>query len=233
VTVRGSRSIWTSSIDKSMASELINAGIGRGVLQRVRPEKLREHHFDRTISGGIQAGHRGTIVGPRSPAALAVIAGPERTTGRPLRSSDAAVVADMKKRDLNPFPSAITQPRNTLTRIRCLGTGSSVPTPDKPTPSSCCSDLIALGAMSALEEAACEDFRRHLRISRIDDISFAFLDVPALYDHSAVLGSGWGNGPPSRHLGPGLAEAELKRRRTRCAPTMETELVPAQSDHHC
>src|SRR5260370_10133420 len=137
--------VMTSSIDKSMASELIDTGIGV-VFCNVSPaEKLVSTisiDYQRGIAQAIEhivgLGHR----------RAAVIAGPD--DNRTAITIKDALVAGLKKRDVNPLPVISSNYR--------IDAGASavcaiLSTPEKPTAIFCGSDLIALGAMSALEEA--------------------------------------------------------------------------------
>src|SRR5258708_1645714 len=138
--------VMTSSIDKSMASELIDAGIGV-VFCNVSPaEKLVSTisiDYQRGIAQAIEhivgLGHR----------RVAVIAGPH--DNRTAITIKDALVAGLQKRDLNPLPVISSNYRIDAgaSAVRAI-----LSTPAKPTAIFCGSDLIALGAMSALEEAA-------------------------------------------------------------------------------
>src|SRR2546430_6252148 len=137
--------VMTSSIDKSIASELIEAGIGV-VFCNVSPaEKLLS-----TISIDYQRGIEQAIehIVGLGHGCAAVIAGPDDT--RTAITIKDALVAGLKKRDLHPLPVISSNYRIDAgaSAVRAI-----LSTPDKPTAIFCGSDLIALGAMSALEEA--------------------------------------------------------------------------------
>jgi len=168
--VRGA-AVMTSSIDKSMASELIGAGIGV-VFCNVSPaEKLVSTisiDYQRGIAQAIEhivgLGHR----------RAAVIAGPD--DNRTAITIKEALVAGLQKRDVNPLPVISSNYR--------IDAGASavravLSAPEKPTAIFCGSDLIALGAMSALEEAGA-GIPEDISVIGIDDISFAFLARPPL-----------------------------------------------------
>jgi len=129
----------------------------------------------------------------------------------------------LKKRDVNPLPVISSNYRIDAgaSAVRAI-----LSTPEKPTAIFCGSDLIALGAMSALEEAGCGNSGRHLRY-RIDDISFAFLARPAADHH-----------PCSRErVGTTAFEAldrmlKLKRRKV-CRLLFGNRTRHSQVDHDC
>src|SRR5256886_9856123 len=135
----------TSSIDKSTASELIAAGMGVVFCNVTPAEKLvstisidYQRGIEQAIEHIVGLGHR----------RAAVIAGPD--DNRTAITIKDALVAGLKKRDLNPLP--------VISSNYGIDAGASavraiLSTPDKPTAIFCGSDLIALGAMSALEEA--------------------------------------------------------------------------------
>jgi DNA-binding LacI/PurR family transcriptional regulator len=163
--------VMTSSIDKSMAAELIGAGIGV-VFCNVSPaEKLVSTisiDYQRGIAQAIEhivgLGHR----------RAAVIAGPD--DNRTAITIKDALVAGLKKRNLNPMPVIGSNYRIDAgaSAVRAI-----LSMPEKPTVIFCGSDLIALGAMSALEEAGV-GIPEDISVIGIDDISFAFLARPPL-----------------------------------------------------
>src|SRR5258707_4852265 len=137
--------VMTSSIDKPTASELIDAGIGV-VFGNVAPA---EKHVS-TISIDYQRGIEQAIehivgLGHRR---AAVIAGPD--DNRTAITIKDALVAGLKKRNLDPFPVINS---NYRVDAGASAVRAMLSTTDKPTAIFCGSDLIALGAMSALEEA--------------------------------------------------------------------------------
>jgi DNA-binding LacI/PurR family transcriptional regulator len=163
--------VMTSSIERGMATELINAGIGV-VFCNVNPaEKLvstisidYQRGIEQAIEHIVGLGHR----------RAAVIAGPD--DNRTAITIKDALVAGLKKRDLNPLPVISSNYRIDAgaSAVRAI-----LSTPDKPTAIFCGSDLIALGAMSALEEAGA-GIPEDISVIGIDDISFAFLARPPL-----------------------------------------------------
>jgi DNA-binding LacI/PurR family transcriptional regulator len=163
--------VITSSIDKSMASELIAAGIGVVFCNLSPTEKLVSTisiDYQRGIAQAIEhvvgLGHR----------RAAVIAGPD--DNRTAITIKDALLAGLKERDLKPFPVLSSNYRIDAgaSAVRAI-----LSAPEKPTVIFCGSDLIALGAMSALEEAGVE-IPEDMSVIGIDDISFAFLARPPL-----------------------------------------------------
>jgi DNA-binding LacI/PurR family transcriptional regulator len=167
----GGVAVMTSTIDKNMASELTAAGIGV-VLCNVSPaEKLLS-----TISIDYQQGIAQVIehivgLGHRR---VAVIAGPD--DNHTAITIKEAFLAGLAKKSLKPFP--------VISSDYGIDAGASavraiLSAPEKPTAIFCGSDLIALGAMSALEDAGVE-IPEDISVTGIDDISFAFLARPPL-----------------------------------------------------
>ena len=163
--------IMTASVGKSMTSDLIAAGVGVVFCNLGRAEKLVSNisiDYERGISQAIEhvvaLGHR----------RAAVIAGPEDNHTAIIIKQ--ALVSGLKSRKLNPFPVLESN-------YRVDAGASSVRTilsqPEIPTVVFCGSDLIAMGAMSALEEAGVR-IPEDVSVIGIDDISFAFLARPPL-----------------------------------------------------
>jgi len=163
--------VMTSSIDESTAAELIDAGIGV-VFCNVSPaEKLvstisidYQRGIEQAIEHIVGLGHRLT----------AVIAGPD--DNRTATTIKDALVAGLEKRNRSPLTVLSSNYR--------IDAGASavqaiLSMPDKPTAIFCGSDLIALGAMSALEEAGVA-IPEDISVIGIDDIPFAFLARPPL-----------------------------------------------------
>jgi DNA-binding LacI/PurR family transcriptional regulator len=167
----GGVAVMTSTIDKDMASELTAAGIGV-VLCNVSPaDKLLstisidyERGIAQVIEHIVGLGHR----------RVAVIAGPD--DNHTAITIKEAFLAGLAKKSLKPFP--------VIGSDYGIDAGASavrviLSAPEKPTAIFCGSDLIALGAMSALEEAGVE-IPEDASVTGIDDISFAFLARPPL-----------------------------------------------------
>ncbi len=206
--------VMTSSIDKPTASELIDAGIGV-VFCNVGPaEKLvstisidYQRGIEQAIEHIVGLGHR----------RAAVIAGPDDS--RTAMTIKDALVAGLKKRNLNPFPVINS---NYHVDAGASAVRAMLSTTDKPTAIFCGSDLIALGAMSALEEAGA-GIPEDISVIGIDDISFAFLARPPLTTIRV----------PRERVGTTAFEAldrmlKLKRRKG-AGYYLETELVVRRS----
>jgi LacI family transcriptional regulator len=206
--------IMTSSIGKSTTAELTAAGIGVVFCNLGPPERLTSNisiDYQRGISQAIEhvfeLGHR----------RAAVIAGPG--DNRTAITIKRALVAGLTARKLNPFPvidcnyrvdSGASAVRSVLSR------------PKIPTVIFCGSDLIAMGAMNALEEEGVQ-VPQDISVVGIDDISFAFLARPPLTTISV----------PRERLGVIAFEAlekVLKGKRQKGADYyLETELVVRRS----
>lgn len=163
--------VMTSSIDKGIARELISAGIGTVFCNLSPPEKLIstisiDYHrgIAQAIDHIVGLGHR----------RVSVIAGPDdNRTAITIRD---ALLTGLKQRDLSPFP--------VISSVYGIDAGASavraiLSAPETPTAIFCGSDLIALGAMSALEEAGLR-IPEDISVIGIDDISFASLARPPL-----------------------------------------------------
>ena len=205
--------IMTSSVDKSTTSELTAAGVGVVFCNLGAPERLISNisiDYQRGISQAIEhvaLGHR----------RAAIIAGPgNNRTAITIRH---ALVTGLNERKLNPFPV-----------IECnyrVDAGASavravLSQPEIPTVIFCGSDLIAMGAMTALEEEGVQ-VPDDVSVVGIDDISFAFLARPPLTTISV----------PRERLGVIAFEAlekvlKLKQRKG-ADYYLETELVVRRS----
>jgi DNA-binding LacI/PurR family transcriptional regulator len=163
--------IMTSSIDRSTASELVNAGIGVVFCNATRVQRLVSTisiDYQRGISSAIEhvanLGHR----------RAAVIAGPDdNRTAATIRD---ALVAGLTERGIHPFP--------VINSSYGIDAGASavralLSAQQRATVVFCGSDLIAMGAMSALEEVGVE-IPTDVSVVGIDDISFACLARPPL-----------------------------------------------------
>jgi DNA-binding LacI/PurR family transcriptional regulator len=164
-------SIMTSSIDNSATSSLTEAGIGVVFCNLVPPGKLVSNvsiNYERGIHQAIEhvvaLGHR----------RAAVIAGP--ATNRTAANIEKALVSGLVERGLQP--SAVTHSNYHLDS-GASAVKAILAVDDIPTVIFCGSDLIAMGAMLALEEAEVE-VPRDVSIVGIDDISFAVLTRPPL-----------------------------------------------------
>jgi DNA-binding LacI/PurR family transcriptional regulator len=163
--------IMTSSIDKSDAADLIAAGIGVVFCNATPAQRLVSTisiDYQRGISKAIEhvanLGHR----------RAAVIAGPDdNRTAIMIRD---ALVAGLTERAILPFP-VINSSYGVDAGASAVRTILSAQ--QRPTVIFCGSDLIAMGAMSALEETGVE-IPTDVSVVGIDDISFACLARPPL-----------------------------------------------------
>lgn len=163
--------VMTSSVDKSMTSELSAAGVGL-VFCNLGPAGRLISNISIDYQRGIsQAIERVVGLGHRR---AAVIAGPEdNCTAITIKQ---ALVAGLNKRKLNPAPVIGSNYRVDAgaSAVRAMLSSREIPTVIF-----CGSDLIAMGAMNALEEAGIR-IPEDVSVVGIDDISFAFLARPPL-----------------------------------------------------
>jgi LacI family transcriptional regulator len=206
--------IMTSSVDKSTTSELTAAGVGVVFCNLGAPERLISNisiDYQRGISQAI--GHVVALGHRRA----AIIAGPgNNRTAITIRH---ALVTGLNERKLNPFPVIECNYRvdSGASAVRAV-----LSEPERPTVIFCGSDLIAMGAMKALEEEGVQ-VPGDVSVVGIDDISFAFLARPPLTTISV----------PRERLGVIAFEAlekvlKLKRRKG-ADYYLETELVVRRS----
>jgi DNA-binding LacI/PurR family transcriptional regulator len=163
--------IVTSSVERSMASELTAAGIPLVFCNSDPASKLvgnicieYEHGIIKAIQHVVELGHRGT----------AVIAGP--ADNRTAVTIKNALVSGLTARGLKPVCVLESDYR--------VDAGASavreiLSCPEIPTVVFCGNDLIAMGAMSALEESGAR-VPEDVSVIGIDDIFFAFLARPPL-----------------------------------------------------
>jgi DNA-binding LacI/PurR family transcriptional regulator len=206
--------IMTSSIDITATAELTDAGIGV-VFSNLCSANTLVSNISVDYSTGIsQAIEHVVGLGHRR---AAVIAGPEGN--RPAANIKQALVNGLSKRGMRPSPV-------TSSNYRVDAGASAVrdilAAPEMPTVIFCGSDLIAMGAMNALEEAGIR-VPDDVSILGIDNISFAFLARPPLTTISV----------PREELGLTAFHAlekmlQLKRHRG-AEYTLETELVVRKS----
>ena len=163
--------IMTASLDRSGTSELTAAGIGVVFCNLGPAERLVSNisiDYQRGIAQAIehvvQLGHRHA----------AVIAGPE--DNRTAVIIKQALVAGLNERKL--ILSAVVN-SNYRVDAGASAVRALVTAPELPTVIFCGSDLIAMGAMNALEEAGVR-IPEDVSVIGIDDISFAFLARPPL-----------------------------------------------------
>jgi DNA-binding LacI/PurR family transcriptional regulator len=163
--------IMTSSIDDSATTLLTEAGVGMVFCNLCPPQRLVSNitiHYYRGVVEAIE--HVAALEHRRA----AVISGPE-TNGTAMNIRQA-MLDGLKRRKMAPFPVTSCDYR--------VDAGASavrdiLSAPEIPTVIFCGSDLIAMGAMNALEEVGVR-VPEDLSVIGIDDISFAFLTRPPL-----------------------------------------------------
>ena len=163
--------IVTSSVDRSMTSELIAAGIPLVFCNSGPASKLvgnicieYEHGVNKAIQHVVELGHR------RS----AVIAGP--AGNRTAVTIKNALVSGLTARGLKPV---CVLESNYRVDAGASAVRAVLSRPEIPTVMFCGNDLIAMGAMSALEESGVR-VPEDVSVIGIDDIFFAFLARPPL-----------------------------------------------------
>jgi len=163
--------IMTSSVDHDTTAELSTAGIGL-VFCNLGPATKLVSNISIDYQRGIaQAIEHVVALGHER---VAVIAGPG--DNRTAITIKHALVEGLDQRKLNPYP--------VLDSNYHVDAGASavrviLSQPEIPTVIFCGNDLIAMGAMSALEAAGVR-VPEDVSVIGIDDISFAFLARPPL-----------------------------------------------------
>jgi DNA-binding LacI/PurR family transcriptional regulator len=163
--------IITSSLDDQVISSLTKEGIAVVLCNLLPADRLMSNiriDYERGLNQAIEhvasLGHR----------RAAVIGGPP--TNKTAARISAALVDGLKRRSLDPYPV-------THTTYHIDAAASAVQlvlaATEKPTVIFCGSDLIAMGAMLALEAEGI-DVPRDISIIGIDDIPFASLTRPPL-----------------------------------------------------
>jgi LacI family transcriptional regulator len=206
--------IMTSSLDKSVIPELIGAGIGVVFCNLSPAEKLvstisidYERGISQVIEHIVGLGHR----------RAAVIAGPE--SNRTAQMIHGALVRGLEESGLllSGVVSSSYQVDSGASAVRAV-----LDSPEKPTVIFCGSDLIALGAMRALEQFGVE-IPDDISVVGIDDVPYASLARPPLTTIRV----------PREHVGVVAFEALEKmmklKRRTGADYYVETELVVRHS----
>ena len=163
--------IMTSSVDQSVTSQLTAAGISV-VCCNLGPPQPRvsnisidyQHGISQAIEHVVGLGHR----------RVTVIAGPG--DNRTAITIKHALVKGLRQRKLNPFPVLDC---NYRIDAGAAAVQSILSQPHIPSVIFCGSDLIAMGAMNALEQAAVR-VPEDVSVIGIDDIAFAFLARPPL-----------------------------------------------------
>jgi len=163
--------IITSSLGDEVISTLTGEGIGVVLCDLMPPDRLKANiriDYERGLAQAIEhvasLGHR----------RAAVIAGPP--TNATARRIEQALVTGLKQRNLDPYP--IT---NSTYHFDAAASAVQLilSAKQRPTVIFCGSDLIAMGAMLALEEEGI-DVPRDISVIGIDDIPFASLARPPL-----------------------------------------------------
>ncbi len=163
--------IMTTSVDRNVATELAAAGIGVVFCNLAPAETLISNISIDYRDGIVQAIDHVIQLGHRR---VAVISGPaDNRTAVSIRN---VLVAGLRKRKLRPFPE-INCDSHVDSGAAAVKAVLSVP--EVPTVIFCGSDLIAMGAMSALEEEGVK-IPGDISVIGIDDVSFAFLTRPPL-----------------------------------------------------
>ncbi len=206
--------VMTASLEKNRTAELVAARIGLVFCNLGPAETLVSNisiDYQRGISQAIEhvisLGHR----------RAAVISGPEdNRTAVNIRQS---LIAGLEARSFKLFPVIESNYRVDAgaSAVRAI-----LEQPEMPSVIFCGSDLIAMGAMSALEDAGIS-VPEDVSIVGIDDISFAFLARPPLTTISV----------PRERLGMLAFEALEKmlrlKRRKGADYYLETELIVRKS----
>jgi LacI family transcriptional regulator len=210
--------IVTASIDSSMTPQLIRAGIGIVFCNLCDPGKLVSNITINYERGVLQAIDHVVSLGHRT---AAIIAGPE--TNRTATNIKQALIKGLQSKGIKPFPvtSANYQLDAGSSAVRAILSAKEMPTAIF-----CGSDLIAMGAMTALEEAGVR-IPEDVSVVGIDDISFSSLARPPL---TTI-------GVPRERLGVTAFEALHKmlalKRKMGSNYTLDTELVVRKSTGPC
>jgi len=206
--------IMTSSIDRSEAVELTDAGIGVVFSNFCTADKLVSNisiNYRKGISQAID--HVAALGHLRA----AVIAGPEGN--RTAANIKHALVGGLSKRGMKP--SVVTSSNYRLD-AGASAVQEILAAPEMPTVIFCGSDLIAMGAMNALQQAGLR-VPEDVSIVGIDNLSFAFLTRPPLTTINV----------PREQLGVSAFRALEKmlqlKRHNGADYTLETELVIRRS----
>jgi DNA-binding LacI/PurR family transcriptional regulator len=163
--------IMTSSIENQKAGALTEAGIGVVFSNLGRPDRLISNVSIDYQRGILQAIEHVAALGHRR---AAVIAGP--ASNRTAVHIREALIAGLTRRGMDPF---LTTNSDYRVDAGASAVREILSAPSIPTVIFCGSDLIALGAMTALEEAGV-NIPEDVSIVGIDDISFAGLARPPL-----------------------------------------------------
>lgn len=163
--------VVTASLDNTATSRLSETGIGVVFCNFCTPGKLVSNISINYQLGVLEAIDHVVSLGHST---AAVIAGPE--TNRTATNIREALVAGLTRKGIRPFP--ITNADYHLD-AGASAVGEILSAKEIPTVIFCGSDLIAMGAMTTLEEAGVK-IPEDVSVVGIDDISFAFLARPPL-----------------------------------------------------
>lgn len=163
--------IMTSSIDNGAAHEFVNAGIGVVFSTLCRAEKYISNVTVNYKTGIAQAIEHVVQLGHQR---AAVISGPEGN--RTATMITRALVSGLKRKGMRPC-SVTSSPYRV--DAGALAVKDVFNASELPTVIFCGSDLIAMGAMSALEDAGVR-VPNDISIVGIDNIAFATLARPSL-----------------------------------------------------
>lgn len=163
--------IMTTSVDKSVVPELKAAGIGEVFCNLGPPETLVSNILIDYRNGITQAVDHIAKLGHRR---AAIIAGP--ADNRNATSIKNSLEDVLRKRKLATFPVISC---NAHTEAGEAAVSDVLSAPDVPTVIFCGSDLLAMGAMSALDKASVE-VPREISVIGIDDVAFARFSRPPL-----------------------------------------------------
>jgi DNA-binding LacI/PurR family transcriptional regulator len=213
--------MMTTSIDDTVTQELTSAGIGVVFSNLCRADQYISNISVNYDTGVAQAIEHAAQLGHRR---AAIMAGPEEN--RTVQMITRTLVSRLKRNGMSLCSR--TNSRHSL-EDAALAVKDILNAPKTPTVIFCGSDVIAMGAMSALEEAGVK-IPEAMSIVGIDNISFAALARPSLTTINV----------PRENLG-GTAffalEKILQSKRHRGAEySLKTELVvrkstaPARSD---
>lgn len=169
-SVRGV-AILTSSLDDRFLTALTDRGIAVVTLNPVSTGRLISTVAIDYERGLMQAIDHVAALGHRS---AAVIAGP--SSNRTASAIEKVLVQRLRQKKLDAQPIVHSDYR--------FGSGASavqgiLSAKNAPTVIFCCSDLIAMGAISALEEAGV-NVPGDISVVGVDDLPFSFLARPAL-----------------------------------------------------
>jgi DNA-binding LacI/PurR family transcriptional regulator len=163
--------VMSSALDRKAVESLKAAGIGVVFYNLGPGEKLVSNIQIDYLTGISQAVDHLIELGHRQ---IAVISGPQ--TNRTAVALQKAIVEELEKRRLRPFPILESNFKvdGGASAVRVIMGQSSIPTAIF-----CGNDLIAMGAMSALEEAGVKS-PEDVSVIGFDDIFFAHLARPPL-----------------------------------------------------